>query len=303
MLNVSGNHMRLPPTANDNIESLLDSDRRLQFDVDTNPSQAEDLCSTSFTTLHHLAAVRMSNMSWAVLKRIMSWMPSIKEICVAYNPLGDFPSVETPDGQSIAETFSGLETLDLTSTELTDFDRVLEVVGSAPHLTSLLLNGNKIRTLRLPTTSPPMLRALNQIGLRDNLLEDWESVNELARLPVLTTLILRQNPILLNCNPETARQEIIARLPKLKSLNFLEVAADERRGAELDYLKRYSKTWKEAQDSVDTKAMFAKQHPTFLQICEKYGPPDASDGKVSGNFCLCKMTVKVCKTLLLMRDR
>ncbi|VDL91177.1 unnamed protein product [Schistocephalus solidus] len=351
MLNVSGNHMRLPPTANDNIESLLDSDRRLQFDVDTNPSQAEDLCSTSFTTLHHLAAVRMSNMSWAVLKRIMSWMPSIKEICVAYNPpsisfssikLGDFPSVETPDGQSIAETFSGLETLDLTSTELTDFDRVLEVVGSAPHLTSLLLNGNKIRTLRLPTTSPPMLRALNQIGLRDNLLEDWESVNELARLPVLTTLILRQNPILLNCNPnaaarrfigsfcldklkksinycivassflmnlipsffscsETARQEIIARLPKLKSLNFLEVAADERRGAELDYLKRYSKTWKEAQDSVDTKAMFAKQHPTFLQICEKYGPPDASDGKVSVLPYFCPLLWPSCNASKFLR--
>ncbi|KAL7060297.1 hypothetical protein AAHC03_09767 [Spirometra sp. Aus1] len=279
MLNVSGNHMRLPPTATDEIESLCDTDRRIQFDMDTDSHEAEDLFSTSFTTLHHLAAVRMSNMSWSVLRRIISWMPSIKEICVAYNPLGDFPSVETPDGHSIAETFSGLETLDLTSTELTDFDRVLEMVGSSSCLTSLLLNGNKIRTLRLPTTSPPVLRALNQIGLRDNLLEDWESVDELARLPALTTLILRQNPILLNFTPETARQEIIARLPGLKSLNFLEVSAEERRGAELDYLKRYSKTWKDAQENVNTKATFAKQHPAFIQICEKYGPPDAGDGK------------------------
>ncbi|VDN19327.1 unnamed protein product [Dibothriocephalus latus] len=203
MLNVSGNHMRLPPTPNDHIESLSDTDQRLRFDIDADPKEAEALCSTSFPILHHLAAVRMSNMSWSVLKRILSWMPSIKEICVAYNPLGDFPSVETPDGQSIAATFSGLETLDLTSTELTDFDRVLEVVGSASRLKSLLLNGNKIRSLQLPTTTttPSVFRALNQIGLRDNLLEDWESVNELARLPALTTLLFRQNPILLNLNP------------------------------------------------------------------------------------------------------
>lgn len=76
-------------------------------------------------------------------------------------------------------------------------------------------------------------------------------------------LKFRENPILKNENLETARQLIIARISKLKSLNGTEILQDERRGAEYDYLKLFLSKWTETENDVDKRNRFIIEHPRY----------------------------------------
>lgn len=74
---------------------------------------------------------------------------------------------------------------------------------------------------------------------------------------------------------------MIARLPRLKCLNRQDVERNERRGAELDFLKRYGKAWIESEKlGKETKVEFEKRYPTFKALCDKHGAPDQSETKV-----------------------
>lgn len=88
---------------------------------------------------------------------------------------------------------------------------------------------------------------------------------------------------------ETARQEVIARLPKLVMLNRQEVEREERRGAELDFLKRYGRAWFEAEKAgEDSRNAFAERFPSFKYLCDKHGPPDSGETKVHSLLCSVK---------------
>ena len=69
----------------------------------------------------------------------------------------------------------------------------------------------------------------------------------------------------------------------------MEVTPEERRGAEIDYLKRYAPAWRASGGSVhpdnankiNISPEFSKEHPVFARLCEKYGAPDIGESKVS----------------------
>lgn len=76
---------------------------------------------------------------------------------------------------------------------------------------------------------------------------------------------------------ETARQLIIARIGRLKTLNGTEILYDERRGAEYDYLKLYLPKWQETESNAEKRTVFLSEHPRYptladsmckLYICE-----------------------------------
>lgn len=77
----------------------------------------------------------------------------------------------------------------------------------------------------------------------------------------------------------------------------MDICAEERRGAELDYLKRYGSEWIKSGGSVVESSdpskpcfvkvgeCFARSHPTFRRLCDKYGPPEAGETKVDFLCC------------------
>ena len=73
----------------------------------------------------------------------------------------------------------------------------------------------------------------------------------------------RENPILKNENIETARQLVIARISKLKSLNGTEILYNERRGAEYDYLKLFLPKWLETENETEKRNRFIIEHPRY----------------------------------------
>lgn len=90
---------------------------------------------------------------------------------------------------------------------------------------------------------------------------------------------------------ETARQDVIAKLHRVKILNRNEIKYEERKGAEIDYLKRYGKNWLAWQmaggDTEEEKSQksqnlenFFEEHPRYLKLIDKYGAPEQSEMKV-----------------------
>lgn len=73
---------------------------------------------------------------------------------------------------------------------------------------------------------------------------------------------------------------MIARLPNLKYLNRQEIERDERRGAEIDFLKRYGRAWAESGTMDEAKLAFEKKCPTFKFLCDKHGAPEHGETKV-----------------------
>ncbi|VDD75048.1 unnamed protein product [Mesocestoides corti] len=285
-LNVGSNRLRLPRATEKELCDLSETERRLRLDIDEGVNEAELLCLSAFPALTRFVAVQMPAekvggipFGWQEITRILGWMPALQEVCVAYNELGDLPDPETQLGSRLTALLRKLTEVDLTGTGQTCFKRILDVLGPSASLTSLVLNANRIHEMRIPENEI-VLPALTQLTLRDNLINDWGSINALARLPSLENLIISQNPILSSTTPETARQELIARVPKVQMLNRQEVERDERRGAELDFLKRYGKAWAIAEKSgEESKAAFEKQFPSFKLLCDKHGAPESGETK------------------------
>ncbi|VDM34735.1 unnamed protein product [Hydatigera taeniaeformis] len=287
-LNVGSNRLRLPITTENELCEISEVERRLLLDVDVDAVAAEALCSTAFPSITRFVAVHMPPLKdggipfgWNEITRILGWMPSLKEVCIAYNEvvLGDLPDPSVGIGVRLAELLQKLNEVDLTGTGQCSFTRILSMLGCSTNLTSLVLNVNQLKEVCLPR-DVILFPSMTQLAIRDNLISDWESVNAMAQLPSLTNLIVSQNPILSSTTPETARQELIARLPKLKSLNRQEIERDERRGSELDFLKRYGKAWADAEkQGEEARCTFKAQYPVFEQLCEKYGAPESGETK------------------------
>uniref|UniRef100_A0A8C0YD03 Tubulin-specific chaperone E n=2 Tax=Cyprinus carpio TaxID=7962 RepID=A0A8C0YD03_CYPCA len=152
----------------------------------------------------------------------------------------------------------------------------------------------KIKTIFLccEGNKTALFPALKTLLLDDNNISEWCVVNELEKLSSLLHLSCRRNPLLQReKNPETVRQIIIARLSRLELLDMRKVLSDERRGAELDYCKKFGLDWLKAGGHSDPEknhpnTEFMSEHPRFLALLQKYGAPDEGELKEQKPFAL-----------------
>ncbi|GFV75045.1 tubulin-specific chaperone E [Trichonephila clavipes] len=126
---------------------------------------------------------------------------------------------------------------------------------------------------------------LKILFIRNNKLRKWHDVSELNKLKNLKNLMVNNNPIIQSVNQETSRQLIIAKIQGLEMLNRTQIDRSERRGAELDYLKRYRREWVEScQNSTQPSQSFMAEHSTYLALLQKHGAPDENEIKVQSTL-------------------
>ncbi|KAA3675762.1 tubulin-specific chaperone E [Paragonimus westermani] len=312
-LNLNSNHLRLPlPVCSEIPTKSKESVLRLRCDLDSEPESSEQLFSRAFPELQQLLLVRSPFLNWIDLARIMKWVPSLKSLSVAHNKLGNLPN-DLPE--HFVRRFRQLTELDLTQVGITELDNLFAIIGPSNQLHTVHLNQNEIATFpELPMSDviPPSItsnhgaqltktdpftpstwfQSLRTLGLKCAQFGDWQALRQLLRLPKLEHLLFADCPIMSRTSEQTARQEVIARLPSLSLLNRIEICADERRGAELDYLKRYGALWRSSggapsasipdtgdKSYVSMDPVFANEHPVFGRLCSKYGIPDDGEFK------------------------
>jgi hypothetical protein len=192
--------------------------------------------------------------------------------------------------------------------EFNDFASLssLAPLASITTLRNLLLKGNRISTFCAPSSSPsqpPIFGPnLHYLDLSYNAITTWSFIDALPScFPALTSLRLTHNPLYSDpdlddttatAGPITTSQShtqsgggglsktdesymlTLARLPRLKALNFSAVTPADRADAEMFYLSRIARQLAAVPEgSVEAEREVLKRHPRWEELCRVYGEP------------------------------
>ncbi|OWF42186.1 tubulin-specific chaperone E-like [Mizuhopecten yessoensis] len=191
---------------------------------------------------------------------------------------------------TLSDPQSHLQNLTLINLESNNVQSWLQVLhlSHLPKLESLIVSDNSIDTITFSDVghgeTTQHFRVLKYLCINHNKIAEWSSINELNKLKCLKELKIIQNPLLNTATPETVRQLIVAKIAGLEHCNRTKVTKEERRGAEIDYLKRFGQLWIKSGGSQDDKnkkpsTEFTSQHPRYQDLVRVYGPPENSEMK------------------------
>ncbi|KAL3873874.1 hypothetical protein ACJMK2_036957 [Sinanodonta woodiana] len=240
------------------------------------PENPESL-SSSFANVRTLIANKMKY-SWENILQCCKICPSLEQLHVCFNSIGHLFS----SGNQLRQ----LKLLNLESNRLHSWDELLKL-GSLPFLEVLIVSNNELDDIYFPDTSPceksKLFPSLKSLIITHNKVSKWKSIDELNKLQNLEKLKIMGNPLMDTANPETVRQLIIAKIRNLRRCNGTEVT-EERKGAEIDYLKRYGLDWVKAGGSQDPQKNrpsqeFTNTHPRYQELITVWGAPEDSELK------------------------
>ncbi|XP_051967111.1 tubulin-specific chaperone E [Xyrauchen texanus] len=241
--------------------------------------------SPAFSRLRVLS-VKSCALTWSQVLHCAPMWQQLEELYLADN---DITELVRP--VSVLQT---LKVLDLSNNRIVQ-ETALEI-SHLPRLENLNLSCTGVSVIQFSDASAgnktALFPALKKLLLDDNNISEWSVVNELEKLSCLVQLSCRRNPLLQKeKNYETARQLFIARLSQLELLDMRQVLSDERRGAELDYCKMFGLAWLQAGGHCDPEknhpsTEFNTEHPRYLALIQKYGPPDESELREQKPFAL-----------------
>lgn len=183
------------------------------------------------------------------------------------------------DHETNAELQVGITTLKL---EHNAFERLdaLEPLTKVTSLKSLHLKDNNISKICARVRYPELGENLEYVDLSYNKIDSWAFIDRLNHVfPGMTSLRISHNPIMETIRKAddhaTAVDEsfmlVVARLPKLVSLNFSAISEADRTNAEMFYLSRIVKEM--AAGPEDMEVVVTKAHRRYNELCEMYGTP------------------------------
>ncbi|KTG31500.1 hypothetical protein cypCar_00034504 [Cyprinus carpio] len=237
--------------------------------------------------------------SWEVLAAVTEQLEALRELQLSHNRL----SISSEPSR-LSPAFSCLRVLSLNSCALT-WTQVLHCAPMWQHLEELYLADNDITELLRPQR---VLQTLKVLDLSNNHIVQ-ETVLEISHLPCLEKLNLSSSGLSVIQFSDASAGNKTALFPALKTLllddnniserqktwSFIrcccQVLSDERRGAELDYCKKFGLDWLKAGGHSDPEknhpnTEFMSEHPRFLALLQKYGAPDEGELKEQKPFAL-----------------
>ena len=245
--------------------SILPSLRTLDCSENRLNINLHGIKSENFKQVLSLAIHKM-NYAWKNVVDIVEFFPNLKELGLSFNRINTISS-------ATASCFHNITTLDLTGNHFNNWTEILKL-GFMKKLTMLHLDECDIQTIEFSDVSgleiTSSFSSLRYLTIDFNKINDWISISELSKLGNLKELRIRHNPIYQNkeISRETARQLVIARLPRLRVLNGSEIFAEERRGAEIDFVTHLMDKFLEKSKNGNISE-FQKHYPTFEFLLDK----------------------------------
>eukprot|EP01088_Endostelium_zonatum_P007061 TRINITY_DN19221_c0_g1_i1.p1 TRINITY_DN19221_c0_g1~~TRINITY_DN19221_c0_g1_i1.p1 ORF type:complete len:530 (+),score=103.24 TRINITY_DN19221_c0_g1_i1:163-1752(+) len=269
---------------------------------------------SSLEGIQTLASSQITNVSlnrclldWATIQKVCANLfPKLEELNAARNDI----SVVTSQDVNRSGLLN-LRVLNLEENSISSWKEVEDEFNTTryPALEQLFLSNNKIADIRVAEQGASRLKTLT---LDSNLIRNWDSVDELNHLPSLESLRLRQNPLNENQDSDTVRSIVIARIPKLTTLNGSSITAQERKDSEVSYLKQYIKQFgsqgelpariQQLVTVYGTTEEAEAKHKTTLEsnsvsVLLKCSTAETMDTKGVSKDLSLNMTVAKCKTL------
>lgn len=226
---------------------------------------------------------------WTQVLQCAPMWPQLEDLALEGNSI----SLITNPGLDLLQT---LKSLSLARNPL-DQDSVL-ALSSLPRLEHLNLSETGLSRIHFPDSGPgeetQMFPVLKNLNLDHNRVSEWSVVTELGKLRALEQFSFRGNPLKSSDgNHRTLNQLLIASLPRVSLLNGTEVQAEDRRGAELDYIKLFGEAWLKAGGRSQLSPNFVADHPRYPDLVQKYGAPEEGELKKPQPFALKNQLLKI----------
>lgn len=177
----------------------------------------------------------------------------------------------------MVEGFPNLRLLNLQENRLSEWSEIMKF-SRLPKISQLWLGNNLLDSIHLENTCEPVFLVLRSLYLQDNRISSWHSVDQLNNLSSLENLkFVGSNPLLLTAESAVlARQWIIARIARLKSLNGGQIHPRERIDAEKLYLRQCVLDKVKLPGFIlsnGTVEECERDHPRFKELVQKFGDP------------------------------
>ncbi|KAJ3086711.1 hypothetical protein HK102_012653 [Quaeritorhiza haematococci] len=284
-------------------------------------SLQSDLLRPAFQNLRALS-LNSTLMEWRELILLEPFLPHLRELHFGFNRVTSIeipePSQDTDSGStSPRQPFAMLELLNLENNSISSWSNVVQL-RRLPNLQRLFLNDNQIASIDFKETDASTSSATTQsttsmtiatesffpslrfINLNRNQINDWISVHNLNRFPVLTEIRLKFNPIIgsfanssfsistttmeptsapapapsSSSSSEDLHLVLIARLARVTVLNGSTITQRDRTDAEMYYLNKCGALLQTTTSSSGMpKEQFLALHPRFDDLVSIYGAP------------------------------
>ncbi|KAK2167203.1 hypothetical protein LSH36_31g04030 [Paralvinella palmiformis] len=218
--------------------------------------------------------------SWCIVAKICGHLPVLRELNLSENRLS------LPDSLSeYAQAFFKVHTVYMNRMDYS-WEEIIRSTQMLQNLRQLHVCYNKISTV---SQLGHYLGQLRMINLEGNPVRCWDEVLKLGELPFLQTLLLNDMKLEGIKFSDVDFSQRTRYFPKLESLsisdnNISQITRVERRGSELDYLRKYGKMWRQSgghQDPQKNKPseQFLRDHPRYQELIDMYGAPEDSELK------------------------
>ncbi|CAO0790916.1 unnamed protein product [Mucor circinelloides] len=211
-----------------------------------------DLQPFHITTL----SLNQTLISWQHIDILSKALPQLQDLQLGGNELSRLGKMEFPK----------LKCLNLEDNVINDWSsEINKLSDSLPSLEVLYLNDNQIKSIQITTNS--MFPNLRFLRIERNLVDNWNSLNELNKLPNLTKLRCKENPIFKDLEKELEAAQIVGRIKNLSNVNGNTLTNRERIDLERYYIKSCIKDG-------STHEEIAAIHPRYNELCAEHGQPD-----------------------------
>ncbi|XP_008314685.1 tubulin-specific chaperone E [Cynoglossus semilaevis] len=228
------------------------------------------------------------DLTWPQILECAPMWPQLEELYVEENNITE---LQRPEG-----VLQNIRCLNLSSNPLQQ--ETLLCLSTLNRLEQLNLSNTGLSIICFDDVAPgcqtAMFPALTELNLHNNNISEWSVVDELSKLSSLVKLSIHHNLLATkDRNRKTADQVLIAKMGRLETLNNSQIPPQERRGAELDYIKMFGEEWLKAGGQSQINDHFACQHPHYQSLILKYGAPEEGELKKPLPFALKNQLLKI----------
>jgi len=252
------------------IATIINQMRKLKvLNVSDNRLQLPDKSISVLCDVQVLYLNRMEY-DWPEVSCCAQLFAHLQELHACYNQIERIENV-------LFSPFTDILLVNVEGNPIASWNALLSL-GDLPRLQTLIANECGLTVIRFPGDAAPSdsFNALESLSISRNLIADWQSITELNRLCLLSSLRFVSNRLSLDAKAADARHTAIAKIARLEWCNGTRVLPGERHDAEMDYVRVYSPEWKRAGGTVSLDGpldeAFVAEHPRYVELARKYGP-------------------------------
>ena len=164
--------------------------------------------------------------------RLSYFVFRVHELHLSLNQYGEVPKTNLK--------FNSLRSLHFSKNEILFWKDIEHLGDMFPSLKTLIICENPLEEIPTDSSAELYFPSLEKLSIAKTLISDWDSLDQLRRLPLLSDIRFSQIPLLDTYEDEKLRRQLlIARLPKMKIMNGGLIQDSEREDGERSFLRYY----------------------------------------------------------------